>query len=325
MQVATSSIAVTPIAEIAAHHGAIAGMAYSDDGRWLVTVGADATLKVWDATYHTLIRTIELDDGNATALALSGTRAATGHADGKVVLWDLERAVKIATVQRNEANIWAVVFAGDPNHVAAASHDWKVALWDASQPSAPLHVFDGHQNAVQALAYDPREMLLASGSADETVRLWDLRTLGLKRSYRGHRDFVTAIAFSHSGKILASGALDGRIRVWSALSSRRLRSLNGHTGRITDIAFAPAGNLLASASEDGTVRLWDVKRGRTLRALTGHTGGATAVAFAPDGQHLASAGENGDRAPVGAAARAARQRVAAYPRTDLDFAVNDAP
>ena len=293
VQTAAQSLQVTPIAEIAAHHGAIAGMAYSDDGRWLVTTGADATLKVWDATYHTLIRTIELDDGNATALALDGSRAATGHADGKVVLWDLEHAVKLATIQRNEANIWAVVFVGDPNRVAVASHDWKVALWDTSQPAAPLHIFDGHQNAVQALAYAPREELLASGSADETVRLWDLRTLDLKRSYRGHRDFVTAVAFSHSGKILASGALDGRIRVWSALSSRRLRSLNGHTGRITDIAFAPAGNLLASASADGTVRLWDVKRGRTLIALTGHTGGATAVAFSPDGQHLASAGENG--------------------------------
>ncbi len=258
-----------------------------------MTVGADATLKVWDATYHTLLRTIELDDGRATSLALSGTRAATGHANGRVVLWDLERAEKIVTVQRNEANIWAVVFAGDQNTFATASHDWKVTLWDANQPAAPLHVFDGHENAVEALAYAPQLKALASGGADATVRLWDLPTLSLKRSYRGYRDFVTAIAFSPSGKMLAGGALDGRIQVWSALSSRRLRSLNGHQGRISDLAFSPAGNLLASASGDGTVRLWDLKRGRTLRALTGHTGGATAVTFAPDGQHLASAGENG--------------------------------
>lgn len=292
-QRASSSAFVTPIAEIAAHHGAISGMGYSDNGRWLVTAGEDATLKVWDASYHTLIRTIELDDGRATALALHGRRAATGHADGKVVLWDLNRAEKLATLQRNEANIWAVVFAGDASRIAVASHDWKVALWDASQPAAPLHVFDGHENAVQALAYSPQLMALASGSADETVRLWDLRTLSLKRRYRGHRDFVTAVAFSHSGKLLASGALDGRIRIWSALSSRRLRSLRGHKGRVADVAFSPSGNLLASAGEDGTVRLWDLRRGRTVRALTGHTGGATAVAFAPDGQHLATAGENG--------------------------------
>ncbi len=283
----------TPIADIAAHRGSISGMAYTEDGRWLVTVGADATLKIWDAAYHTLIRSIELDDGVATSLALNGSRAATGHADGKVVLWDLEHATKLATLQRNEANIWAVAFTGDGNKFATASHDWKVALWDATTPSAPLHVFDGHTNAVQALAFAPRSMLLASGGADETVRLWDLQTLTLKRSYTGHRDFITAIAFSNSGKLLASGALDGHIRLWSILSSRRLRSLNGHKGRISDIDFAPSGNLLASASDDGTVRLWDLRRGRTVRALTGHAGGATAVAFAPDGQHLASAAANG--------------------------------
>jgi serine/threonine protein kinase len=292
-QTGSNAVIVRPIAEIAAHRGAIIGVAYTDDGRWIVSSGADATLKVWDATYHTLIRTIELDDGRATAFALEGTRALTGHANGTVVLWDLERAEKIATVRRNEASVWAVVFTGDGNRFAVASHDWKVALWHAQQASAPLHVLDGHDNAVQALAYAPQQLLLASGSADNTVRLWNLQTLSLTRRYRGPRDFVTSVAFSRNGRMLAGGALDGRIQVWSALSSRRLRSLNGHKGRVADIDFAPVGQILASAGEDGTVRLWDLKRARTLLALTGHAGGATAVAFAPDGQHLATAGENG--------------------------------
>jgi WD40 repeat protein/serine/threonine protein kinase len=293
LQTPSRPAVVTPIAEVEAHHGAITGMAYSDDGRWIVTAGEDATLKVWDAAYHTLIRTIELDDGRATALALSGARALTGHANGKVVLWDLERAAKVATVQRNEANIWAVAFTGDATRFATASHDWKVTLWDANQPAAPLHVFDGHENAVQSLAYSPQAFLLASGSADKTVRLWDLQTLSLKRTYNGPRDFVTAVAFSHNGRTLAAGSLDGRIDVWSVGSSRRQRSLTGHKGRVTDVAFSPGEDLLASASEDGTVRVWDIKRGRILRALSGHTGGATGVSFAPDGQHIASAGANG--------------------------------
>jgi len=287
------SAVATPIAEIAAHSGAISGMAYSDDGRWIVTTGRDATLKIWDATYHTLIRTIELDDGRATALALLGSRALTGHATGKVVLWDLERADKIASVQRNDASVWAVVFTGGVDRFAVASHDWKIALWDAQQPDAPLHVFSEHENAVQALDYAPRRMLLASGSADKTVRLWNLKTLNMKRRYRGNRDFVTAVRFSPNGRMLAGGSLDGRIRVWSALSSRRLRYLIGHKGRIADIAFSPTGYELASASEDGTVRLWDLTKGVALRALPGHSGGATAVAFAPNGQQLASAGEDG--------------------------------
>jgi serine/threonine protein kinase len=284
---------VTPIAEITAHTGTITGLAYTDDGRWIVTTGGDATLKVWDVAYRSLVRTLELDDGRATALALSGTRALTGHANGKVVLWDLESAQKIATLQRSDASIGAVAFIGNANSVAAASHDGKVALWDAQQPSAPLHVFEGHEQPVEALAYASESPLIASGGADKTVRLWDVTTLSQKRQYRGARDEVTAVAFARNGRLLAGGALDGRINVWSVLSSRRLRTLTGHKGRIAGLAFAPDATVLASAGGDGTVRLWDLKRSRTMRALAGHTGGATAVAFAPDGQRLASAGENG--------------------------------
>ncbi len=187
-------------------------------GRQIVTTGADATMKLWDASSYAIVRTIELDDGPATALALSGRRALTGHANGKVVLWDIDRAEKIATVQRNEANIWAVAFTGDPNRFATASHDWKVTLWDARQTAGPLQVLDGHENAVQALAYAPQQLTLASGSADKTVRLWNLDTLSLTRSYSGPRDFVTSLAFSQNGKVLAAGALDGRIHIWSVAS-----------------------------------------------------------------------------------------------------------
>ena len=290
---APAPVLITPIAEIAAHRGV-------DFRRRLHRRRPPhrhhrrrRTLKIWDAAYRNLVRTIELDDGPATSLALNGSRALTGHANGKVVLWDLDRAEKIATVQRNEAKIWAVAFTGDPDRFATASHDWKVTLWDHARPAAPLQVLDGHENAVQALAYSPQRLLLASGGADKTVRSGTSTRSTLKRSYRGPRDFVTSVAFSPSGKLLAAGALDGRIQVWSVLSSRRMRALNGHRGRVADIAFSPSGDQLASAGEDGTVRLWDLQRGRILRALTGHVGGATAVAFSPDGQHLASAGVDG--------------------------------
>ncbi|MTD95107.1 protein kinase [Hyphomicrobium sp. xq] len=286
-------VIVTPIAEIDAHRGTVTRAAYTADGRRIVTTGADGTMKLWDANYRNLVRTIELDDGPATALALNGSRALTGHANGKVVLWDIDRAEKIASVQRNEANIWAVAFVGDGDRFATASHDWKVTLWDARQAAAPLQVLDGHENAVQALAYSPQQLLLASGSADKTVRLWSLDTLAMKRAYKGQRDFITSVGFSQNGKLLGAGALDGRIQIWSVLSSRRLRTLTGHRGRVADVAFAPSGEELASAGEDGTVRLWDLRRGRILRALTGHIGGATSVAFSPTGEQIASAGVDG--------------------------------
>lgn len=277
------------------HAGGVTALAYSDDGRVLVTAGKDGTLKVWNASSSTLVRTIELDDGAAVSLALSGSRAVTGHVDGAVVIWDYDKAEKVAQFKRNDAEVWSVTFAGTPNRVAASSHDWKVTLWDATSPAQPVHVLEAHDNAAQAVAFfaSANGPMLATGGADKIVKLWNLDSMDQVRRYRGHRDFVTALAFSPNGRMLASAGLDGSIRLWSTASRGMYRSLNGHKGKIASLAFAPSGDRLVSAGEDGLVRIWDVRRGRTSRTLTGNGGSVAAVQFSPDGQRIASAGDDG--------------------------------
>ncbi len=277
------------------HSGGVTALAHSEDGRVLVTAGKDGTLKVWNASSSALVRTIELDDGAAVSLALSGSRAVTGHADGAVVIWDYDKAEKVASFKRNDAEVWSVTFAGSPNRVAASSHDWKVTLWDAANASQPVHVLDAHDNAAQAVAFyaSANGPMLATGGADKTVKLWNLDSMDQVRRYRGHRDFVTALAFSPNGRMLASAGLDGTIRLWSTGSRGFHRTLNGHKGKVASLAFAPSGDQLVSAGEDGLVRIWDVRRGKTSRALTGNGGGVAAVQFSPDGQRIASAGDDG--------------------------------
>lgn len=286
---------IRPLAELSGHVGPVTGVAYSTDGSSLATVGADARLKIWNASSGTLTRTIELDNGPATALAVFGNNALTGHATGDIVLWDWQRAEKIAAFKRNDAQIWSVSFAGRAGRIVAASHDWKITLWDTATPSGPVQVIDAHDSAAQAVAYVTTEKgpRLASGGADKTVKLWNLDTLDRIRTYRGHRDFITALNFSPNGKLLASASLDGNIRVWSTTSGRLLRRLYGHRGRVGSLSFAPDGKTLASSGADGQLRIWDVERSRTLRTITGHAGAVNAVSFAPDGERLASAGEDG--------------------------------
>jgi serine/threonine protein kinase len=282
------------VGELKGHEGAVGTVNYSDDGRWIVTSGSDATLRVWDAGSSKPVRTIQLDDGPALTVALSGTQALTGHGNGRIVLWNLENAEKISTFQRNEAGIWSVAFSpGNPDRFASASHDWKVALWDIHTPTAPVHIFEGHESAAQAVAFSPKGPRFASGSADKTVKLWDLKTLDNVRTYRGHRDFVTALSFSPNGRIIAAASLDGSIRLWSAFSGRLMRTLYGHKRRVGSVAFSPDGEMMASASDDGTVRLWNVKRGRTIRTLVDGTGATKGVSFSRDGQRLAAAGDDG--------------------------------
>lgn len=274
-----------------AHSGGVLALAFTDDGRSLVTAGADGTLKVWDTERASEVRTIPLGVGRPTSVAVQGRQALTGHEDGTVQLWSLESGTRIAEFKRNGASVWSVAFLDQPGRFMAAAHDWTVAVWDVASPSAPAVVMES-EGSVQAVAFSPRGYI-ASGGADRQVRLWNPTSGSEVRTYRGHRDFITALAFSGDGRVLASAGLDGSIRLWSTASRRLQRTLPRHAKRVTDLSFSPSGEFLASASEDGTVRLWNVKRGRLLRRLEGTGGGFRSVQFSPDGQHLAAGGDAG--------------------------------
>ena len=275
------------------HKGGVQGVGYTSDGRQFVTIGNDGTLKLWDSRGLKLVRTTEVEDRDVTALAVGSARAVTGHKSGRIAVWDLELGIRLQDLKRNEAEIHAVAFAGMPDHVLAAGHDWKLALFNVRAPIPPMHVFEGHESAVQTVAFSAPRSLIASGSADRTVRLWNAETFEPGPVLRGHQDFVTALAFAADGRMLASGDLAGTVRIWSMTTRRAQRSIRAHKGGITAIAYSPDAHWLATAGRDGLVKLWDMVRQRPPRVFSGHEGEVRALSFAPEGTTLASAGADG--------------------------------
>jgi WD40 repeat protein len=130
--------------------------------------------------------------------------------------------------------------------------------------------------------------MLASGSSDKTIKLWDVASGRELRTLSGHADSVWSITFSPDGKALASGGDDATIKLWDSASGRVLRTLSGHTDRVQSIVFSPDGKVLASGGWDKTIKLWDTASGRELRTLSGHTAWVDSVTFSPDGKMLAS-------------------------------------
>lgn len=284
--------------EFKAHDVAIDSLALSGDGRLLVTAAHDGTLRIWSAETQQQLGSIELESGPATSLSVRNNRAVTGHADGSIAVYDLDTHHRLFSFKRNDAMIWAVRFTGSEERIAAASHDWTVSLWESSRQSEPAALLEGHKNAVQALAVDPLGQWLASGGADRTVRLWNLDTQQMRRTYRNHSDFVSALAFSSDSATLAAGSLDGSIKLWSTLSGRLQRTFTGHKSRITSIAFSPDDNLIASAAEDGAVRVRGYKRTRLYWSLNGIADGglmhgASTLTFSNDGRTLLTGGRDG--------------------------------
>ena len=119
-------------------------------------------------------------------------------------------------------------------------------------------VLEGHTNDVLSVVFSPDGSLLASGSWDKTIRMWDAETGALLRTLEGHTEAVLSVAFSPDSSLLASGSWDKTIRMWDAETGTLLRTLEGHRYSVNSVAFSPDGSMLAtSGSRDDTIRMWD--------------------------------------------------------------------
>ena len=153
-------------------------------------------------------------------------------------------------------------------------------------------VLEGHCDGVKSVAFSPDGTQIASGSRDETVRVWDTETGVCRHILEGHHYWVSSVAFSPDGAQIASASWDKTIRVWRTSTGVCSKILEGHTRAVTSVAFSPDGTCIASASDDSTVRIWRADNGACEKTLKGHSK-VTSVAFSPDGTQLAWSSTDG--------------------------------
>jgi len=152
----------------------------------------------------------------------------------------------------------------------------------------------GHSDAVCSVAYSPDGRILASGSNDGTMRIWDARTgEKIMSPLTSDGSGVYSVVFAPNGERIASGMCGGAVYVWDVPTGRTvLQPMVGHSDSVRSVEFSPDGLYLASASRDTTVRLWEAETGRLREIMHGHVGGVNAITFSPDGQILASCGDD---------------------------------
>ncbi|MBD2568630.1 protein kinase domain-containing protein [Anabaena lutea] len=156
-----------------------------------------------------------------------------------------------------------------------------------------IPIFSGHSGWVKSVAFSPDGQTLASGSGDNTIKLWNVNTGKLLQTLPGHSSAVSSLAYSPDGQTLASGSYDHTIKLWNVTTGKLLQTLPGHSQSIRSVAFSPDGQTLASGSADETIKLWDVTTGKLLQTFPGHSDSVNSVVFSPDGQTLASgSGDN---------------------------------
>jgi WD40 repeat protein len=170
----------------------------------------------------------------------------------------------------------------------------KIGESESSQslPKKLLYTLQGHRDWVNSVAVSPDGRILASGSEDNTIKLWDMKTGKILRTFKkgwwqkGHEGPVRTVIFSPDGYFLVSGSDDNTIKFWELKTGKVRRILVGNGLWVRSLAFSPDGRILASECE--MIKLWEVRTGKTLFTLDGKN----TMAFSPDGRILASGGPN---------------------------------
>jgi WD40 repeat protein len=143
----------------------------------------------------------------------------------------------------------------------------------------------GHSDSVNSVAFSPDGKQAISGSNDKTLKLWDVASGSVIRTFSGHSSWVYSAAFSPDGKQAISGSNDKTLKLWDIASGREVRTFSGHSDSVYSAAFSPDGRQVISGSGDNTLKLWDVASGRVIRTYYDLV---YSVAFSPDGKQVIS-------------------------------------
>eukprot|EP01052_Picozoa_sp_SAG31_P025190 SAG31_NODE_2195_length_6220_cov_9.014703_1_plen_439_part_10 len=231
----------------------------------VVPIGSNVTMRV-DRTRIGVVRTVDTFSSFQLGIAVEGEL--TMHAldlfwgfNVYVGIWVAE-AGRLSCAQcgmeMTPLGMYSLYQEGTPRFSLPDSSQWH-------DLTTVLQTLEGHSRGVNSVAFDASGGTLASGSHDQTVKLWDVASGECLRTLEGHSDSVESVAFDASGGTLASGSHDQTVKLWDVASGECLRTLEGHSDSVESVAFDASGGTLASGSDDQTVKLWDVASGECLR------------------------------------------------------------
>jgi WD40 repeat protein len=272
------------------HQQPVSAIAFSPDGRQLVSSSFDKTIKLWDVNSGKCVKTLLGHRNRIWTVAFhpNGRKIASGGDDNHTKIWDLKQGRCTKTIVGHTNAILSVNSSPDGGYLASGNEDNTIRIW-AIDRSVIIQTLREHTNRVWSVQYSPDGRLLASGSADNTIKLWDWKSGNCLKTLRGHQSWVWRVVFSPDGQTLASTSYDRTVKIWDVTIGECLKTLAGHTSPVIYADFSPDGQLLASCEFNGIIKLWNPRSGECQLNLDKHTNSVWSVAFSADGKWLISA------------------------------------
>jgi WD40 repeat protein len=211
-------------------------LALSADGKKLASGGCDRVVHVWDLSGgYANIKELPPIENHAdwvfgVAFTPDGKRLATASRDKTAKLWDIAAKESILTFPDHQNPVYAVAVKADGTVGYSVGEDNQLRAWKAAPEGKQIRASGGHGKVILKLAAHPKQPLLVTCSADQTVRVWNADSGAAVRTLSGHGDYVYAVAISPDGNLIASGAFDGEVRVWKVADGSLVKSFNASPG-----------------------------------------------------------------------------------------------
>jgi WD40 repeat protein len=286
-------------ASLNGHESWLFSVAFSKNGKHIVTTGSDRIANIWDAATNTLSGSLKghTSEIRSANFSPNGKLVATASADSTARVWDVASGAERARLKHDGA-VYTAAFSPDGAKIVTASADKTVRVWETAT-GIQLFSLDDHTDEVNSAVFSPDGRLILSASDDNTAKLWEVTGKKLVASLDGHKDVVYSAAFSPDGKWVVTASKDHTAKVWE-VSNGSLHVLlddawrqenrvhnETHRSHVHNAIFSPDGRQIVTMSDDGTAKVWDPSNGKLIASLDGHQGRISSVAFNPnDGKYI---------------------------------------
>ena len=274
------------------HSDAIASIAFSPDGKRIVTGGYDHLVKVWSGVDGHLLAVLTGHTEEVLKVCFSpdGRLIATASSDHTARIWDSQSGSLIRVLRGHDDAVTGAIFSADGQQIVTASNDHTARVWSTTD-GRMLFILNGHSADIGNVAFSPDGHKILTTSYDDTAKIWNSSDGRLLAALVGHTGAIIYGEFSADGQRIVTCSWDQTARIWSSVDGHLLVTLQ-HDGRVTSAVFSPDGERIATGSLDHTARVWNGRDGRQLAILKGNQSGIWQVRFSSDGRYIITSSED---------------------------------
>ncbi len=278
------------------HAKEVLKIAYSNNGKYIYSLGEKDTLKVWQAQNWELVAQIgglKIDDLNVHFLN-KNVQIVFGARSGKVYLWDF-LTQKIQNLEGHQSPLMNLNTSGNSQYVLSNDEEYTARLWDLKNKELVFTIQDSGLISTQV---SKNGQYMIGGFENGILKCWNTQNQQLLWTQQAHDTELNLLQFSPDGQYLISGSANeegsNAVFLWEVKSGRQVQKFDGFSKMVESLAIAPNQRYLIAGRSDGRIQIWDHGSGQLLQSIPAHKGAIKSINISTDGRQFISAGDDLD-------------------------------